>query len=139
MTSQTISKPEPRVQTLINSKGDTMIQMNLADAKIILNDLFDKQVSDSLVDIYSVRDSLNMVKVNLLKSEVDTYKEKCGNYSIMISNFTKLIVNKDTEISLLNQIIKDQKKEIRKQKILKILGFTAAVVLPITTLLILHH
>jgi hypothetical protein len=36
-------------------------------------------------------------------------------------------------------VIKKQKKEIRKQKILKILGFTAAVVLPITVIILTKH
>jgi hypothetical protein len=49
----------------------------------------------------------------------------------------KLIVsNKDKEIVILNDIIKKQKKEIRKQKVLKIMGFSAAVILPITVLLL---
>lgn len=114
--------------------------MNLADAKIILTDLYNKQISDSLVTIYSVRDSLNSSNIKLLKTELDLYKEKCGNYDIILKNNSKMVSDKDAEIGVLNQTIKDQKKEIRKQKFLKIVGFTAAVVLPITTLiLMLHH
>ena len=43
---------------------------------------------------------------------------------------------KDKEITDLNDTIKKQKKEILKQKILKLIGFTAAVVLPITTIIL---
>ena len=140
MRSQNIlTKTTPRVQTLVNLKGDTVIQMSLADAKIILVTVFDKQIADSIIAVYETRDSLNSSTITLLKSEVDLLKDKVGNLNTMISNDTKIIVNKDSEITLLNQTIKDQKSEIRKQKVLKILGFTAAVVLPITVLIILTY
>lgn len=137
MAFQTLSQTTlvPRVQTLVNTKGDTIIQMKLADAKIILTDLYNKQISDSLVKVYMVRDNINASSITLLKSEVDLYKEKCVNLSSMIDNDTKIITDKNTEIGLLNQTIKQQKKEIRKQKFLKIVGFTSAVVLPIITLI----
>src|SRR5476649_1401836 len=88
MLSQTTLKQEPRVQTFVNSKGDTLVQMSLADAKILLTDIYDKQISDSLVDVYMLRDSINTSRVFLLKREVDLYKEKCGNYIAMIGNDT---------------------------------------------------
>jgi len=125
------------VQTLVNAKGDTLVQMRLADAKIILTDLYDKQIADNLVQVYMVRDNINASSITLLKSEVDMYKAKCGNLSLIIDNDTKIIVDKDTEIGLLNKTIKDQKREIRKQKILKVMGFTAAVILPITTIILM--
>ena len=137
--SQTTLKTEQRVQTLVNTKGDTLIQLSLADAKIVLTDLYDKQISDSIISVYEVRDSINASSINLLKKDVDKYKEKCGNFTIMLDNNIKLIVNKDTEIGVLNKTIKEQKKEIRKQKFLKIMGFTAAVVLPITVLILTTH
>jgi len=139
MLSQTTLKTEPRVQTFVNSKGDTLVQMSLADAKVLLTDLYDKQISDSLVDVYALRDSINASRVFLLKREVDLYKEKCGNYVTMIDNNTKVIANKNTEIDVLNQTIKQQKKEIRKQKVLKVMGFTAAVILPILTIILMTH
>ena len=139
MHSQTTLKIEQRAQTLINSRGDRLVQMSLADAKILLTDLYDKQIADSLVGVYMFRDSLNLSRVALLKREVDIYKEKCGNYAMMLFNDTKVIVNKNTELDLLNKIIKDQKKEIRKQKVLKVIGFTGAVVLPIIVIILMTH
>jgi len=48
-----------------------------------------------------------------------------------------VISNKDREIVLKDNIIKQQKKEIRKQKVLKIIGFSGAIILPIITLIAL--
>lgn len=111
--------------------------MTLADAKIVLSDLYNKQISDSLIEVYVSREKINSSTISLLKTDIDLYKKKCSNLDLIINNDTKIISNKDTEISLLNETIKTQKKEIRKQKVLKIMGFTAAVVLPITTILLM--
>jgi hypothetical protein len=50
---------------------------------------------------------------------------------------TKVIENKDKEITLLNDVVKQQKKEIIKQKLLKLGGFSGAIILPVITALIL--
>ena len=129
----------PRVQTIVNAKSDTLIQMSLADAKIILVTVFDKQIADSLISVYETRDSLHTSTITLLKSEVDLLRSKNNNFEKIILNDTNIIANKDAEINLHLDTIKKQKKEIRKQKFLKILGFTAAVVLPITTIILMSH
>lgn len=139
MRSQTSLTKEPRVQTLVNAKGDTVIQMSLADAKIILVTVFDKQIADSLISVYETRDSLSSSTIILLKSEVDLLRTKNLNFEHMLLNDTQIMVNKNVEIDLLNKTIKLQKKEIRKQKILKIIGFVAAVALPITTIILMSH
>ena len=54
-----------------------------------------------------------------------------------IANLEEIIKNKDTEISYKDMIIKQQKKEIRKQKVLKIVGFSSAIILPVVTALVL--
>ena len=135
--SQTISKIEPRVLTSTNAKGDTLVTMTLADAKVVLNDLYGKQISDSLIEVYMEREVIHLSSISLLKSEVDAYKTKCSNLDMIISNDTSIIANKDTEINLHLDTIKDQKREIRKQKILKVIGWTAAVVLPITVIILM--
>ena len=48
MNSQNILKEEPRVKVL-NTKTDTLIQVKVADAKILLNDVLDKEVCDEMV------------------------------------------------------------------------------------------
>jgi uncharacterized coiled-coil protein SlyX len=113
--------------------------MKLIDAKSVLDDLLDKQVSDSLVDVYASRDSINQVSIALQADQIKTLNETIKNQGLISDNLTTIVSNKDKEISDLNDIIKQQKKEIRKQKILKIIGFTAAVVLPIGLLVLLLH
>ncbi len=132
--SQTTSKL--RAQAVINSAGDTLIQLKLADAKIILNDVLDKQVSDSMLTVYLKRDSLNSSTILFQKKEIVDLVSKTTNLELIIDNDKQLVSNKDKELTILNEIIKKQKKEIIKQKVLKIIGFTAAVVLPITLILL---
>lgn len=132
--SQTIS---PRVQAIVDSKGDTLIQMSLADAKIVLTDVLSKQYADSLIAVYEQRDSVQNNSIVLQREEIVLLNEKLDNQNSIIDNLNQVLENKDKEIALLNETIKKQKKEIRKQKFLKVVGFTAAVVLPITTLILM--
>jgi len=113
--------------------------MSLADAKIVLNDVLDKSITDSILNIYILRDSLNSSTITLQVDKIRLLQEKCDNQALMSANLDKIIANKDQEIKLLNDVIKQQKKEIRKQKILKVVGFTAAVVLPIASILYMAH
>lgn len=134
--SQTIS---PRVQTLVDAKGDTLIQMSLVDAKTILEEVLEKSYSDSLISLYGVRDSVQKNSITLQKAELKLLTTKFNNQLSITDNLNQVLVNKDTEIGLLNDTIKQQKKEIRKQKILKVIGFIAAVALPITTIILMSH
>jgi len=65
--SQTISKGE--IKTTVNDEGDTLVIMNLEDAKFILSDLLQYEVTDSLLNVYVERDSLNTEKI-VLKDEI---------------------------------------------------------------------
>ena len=133
--SQTISKGE--VKTLVNENGDTLVMMNLEDARIILSDLMEYEVVDSLLLVYKEKDSLNTNTITLQKDIIVKLTQKSDNQQIQIDNFQTILDNKNEEILLKEDIIKQQKKEIRKQKFLKILGFTGSVILPILTLLVL--
>jgi hypothetical protein len=112
--------------------------MTLADAKIILTDLLDKQVMDSLITSYQLNDSLQGVTIDLQLEKIRILVEKNNNQLLINDNNQLIINNKDAEIVLLNDIIKKQKREILKQKILKVVGFSAAIILPITVLLLAH-
>jgi len=133
--SQIISKGE--VKTIINENGDTLVMMNLEDARVILNDLLEYEIVDSLITVYKEKDSLNTNTITLQKDIIVKLTQKSENQSVQISNFQSILDNKDQELLLKEDIIKQQKKEIRKQKLLKILGFTGSVILPIITLLVL--
>jgi hypothetical protein len=133
--SQTILTKENRVNTVV-IKGDTLIQFKLSDAKLILTDVLEKQKLDSLVSEYKILDSLKNTRIKTQDSIIGDLESIISNDSTIINNQNLILGNKDKELVILNDIIKQQKKEIRKQKVLKIIGFTAAVVLPITVLIL---
>ena len=133
--SQTISKGE--VKTLVNENGDTLVMMNLEDARIILSDLMEYEIVDSLLAVYEEKDSLNTHTITLQKDIIVKLTKKSSNQQVQIDNFQTILDNKNEEIGLKDETIKQQKKEIRKQKFLKIIGFTGSIVLPILTLLVL--
>jgi len=133
--SQTISTKENRVKTVVINE-DTLIQFKLSDAKLILTDVLEKQKLDTIVKEFI---NLNIIKdstINTQKKIILDLGKIVYNDNIIIENQNYLINNKDIEVSLLNDVIKKQKREIRKQKILKMIGFTGAIILPITVLIL---
>ena len=133
--SQTISTKENRVKTVVINE-DTLIQFKLSDAKLILTDVLEKQKLDTIVKEFI---NLNIIKdstINTQKKIILDLGKIVYNNNIIIENQNYLINNKDIEVSLLNDVIKKQKREIRKQKILKMIGFTGAIILPITVLIL---
>ena len=133
--SQTTSKGE--IKTIVNQKGDTLVMMHLKDAKKILTDLLQCEVTDSLLTVYVERDSLNTDKIILKDKLIQKLNLQNVNYVKIVSNLETVVKNKDEIIIYKDKTIKQQEKEIRKQKILKNLGFVGSVVLPVITLIIL--
>ena len=136
--SQTTSTGQNnRVTTTVNEKGDTLVTMSYEDARVLLRDVLYYEYTDSLLTVFKERDSLNTSVITMQKEVLVILGQQKLNLEQMITNLETVIENKDVEIGLKDDIIKQQKKEIRKQKILKIVGFSAAIVLPILTLLVL--
>ena len=133
--SQTISRGE--IKETVNSNGDTLVIMHLEDARVILNDLLEYEVVDSLLTVYKEQDSLNTSKIEIQKDIIFKLVEKNDNQQTQIDNFQQILDNLKSEIVLKEDTIKQQKKEIRKQKLLKLTGFTSSIILPILTLLAL--
>lgn len=133
--SQTISKGE--IKTIVNPKGDTLVIMHLNDAKKILTDLLQCEVTDSLLTIYVERDSLNSEKIILKDNLIEKLNLQNENYKKIVSNLETVINNKDEIIVFKDKTINQQKKEINKQKFLKKLGFVGCVILPVITLIVL--
>ena len=126
-------KPESNV-TLINDKGDTLIQIKSSDTKIILKDVSHKQVMDTVVKVYVVRDTLQnsiaTLEVNVSKNlEKQTDKER--NKDIILNKLNNVVEKKDNEITKLNDVVKKQEKEIKKQKLLKLTAYVSGVILPV--------
>ena len=133
--SQTILRGE--VKEIINSNGDVLVVMHLEDARIILNDLLEYEIADSLLTVYKEKDSLNTNTISLQKDIIFKLVEKSDNQQSQINNFQKILDNNKQIIQYKDDTIKHQKKEIRKQKLQKILGFSGSIILPILTLLAL--
>lgn len=132
--SQNTLIKQQRVKTVVNAAGDTLIQMSIDDAKIVLTDIINKNICDSLLCVYENRDSINKQIIQVQATQITLIKQKVMNCEEIVSNMNKILENKDAEIALLNETIKKQKREIRKQKTLKFLGIGGAIILPAVTL-----
>ena len=133
ITSQTISRGE--VREIINTKGDTLILMHLDDARIILSDLLEYEIADSLLHVYKEKDSLNNNILYMQKNIIVKLTQKYNNLQSVVDNLEQILSNKNTEINLKDKTIKAQGKEIKKQKRLKIMGFISSIILPLITLI----
>ena len=133
--SQVISRGE--VKETINSNGDTLVIMHLEDARIILNDLLEYEIADSLLTVYKEKDSLNTNTILLQKDVITKLTQKSQNQELQLENFQTLLDNSNKVIAYKNDTIDQQKKEIRKQKFQKILCFSRSIILPKLTLLAL--
>lgn len=136
VSSQITLKPN-QVKAFINEKGDTLIAMRLADAKIILTDVLNYQIADSLVKVYEAKNDKQNEIITVQKEVIDNLQLKIENKDKQLNVLGEIIKNKDKEIVLLNDVVKKQKKEIIKQKLLKLGGFSGAIILPVITALIL--
>lgn len=131
--SQNISKGE--VKTTINQKGDTLIVMRLDDAKPILMDLLDYELIDSLLAEYQKRDSIQDTIIALKVKKIEALQQKSDNQEQQKKNLENIIKNKDEEIWYKDDIIEQQRREIKKQKTFKIVGMITTGILIIISLL----
>ena len=129
MHSQNISIRKTRVETLVNKEGDTLVQFKIKDARVILGDLLDKEIVDSLLVVYEEKDKLNEELISIKLEEIRLLQQKDLNNEQRIANLNKIIANKDDDLKKAN-------KEIRKQKTLKVLSFIGMIVLTTLTILI---
>jgi hypothetical protein len=125
------------IESVVNKEGDTLVIMSLSDAKLILSDLLEYEITDSLLNVYVERDSLNSEKIILKDSIIEKLNLQNKNKDEIIKNLNDIVINKIKEIEYKDLTIEDQKKEIKKQRNLKRLGFVGSVVLPILTLILL--
>tara|TARA_R110000803_G_scaffold5634_2_gene18558 strand:- start:6881 stop:7303 length:423 start_codon:yes stop_codon:yes gene_type:complete len=136
VVSQNISKGE--IKTLVSDNNDTLVIMHIEDAKKFLTDLLKYEITDSLLTIFVIRDSISEEKIILKDNVINTLKKQLGNFEDIIKNLEGVINNKEDVLKLKNKTIKGLKKEIRKHKREKTIAIITAIVLPIlTTLLIL--
>jgi hypothetical protein len=110
--------------------------MSLVDAKVILGELLEKNITDSLLKVYTKTDSLNKNFINIQKEKINVLTEKNRNSETTITLLNTLLANKDKEIESLNEKVDDQKKELFIQKVLKFIGFAGCVILPVLTVIL---
>jgi len=132
--SQTISRGE--VKSIINEVGDTIIIMHVDDAKLILGDIMEYQIADSIIRSYQEKDSVYKETIKLNKTQIEKLTQKTILLEEVITNLEALSDNKDKIIEIKDETIELQKQEIEDQKRLKKLGFVGCVVLPIITALL---
>jgi hypothetical protein len=124
------------VKPVITKEGDTLIQLKVSDAKILLKDVLEKKLCDSTVAEYIQLDGLRSGTIALQQDKITTLETKFTNCNSIVGNLETVVKNKDTELNLLNDIIKKQDRVIIKQKMFKFMGFGAAIIIPITFLLL---
>lgn len=134
-TSTVRSNKPPKAYTSINSKGDTIVSFLLKDAKVILSDLLDYRIVDSLYTEFKKRDSVQNKEISLRKKDIIALQLESKNKDIQIANLNTIISNNEKSAKLDADTIKQQKKEIRKQKALKVVFMITTVVLPVLVLL----
>jgi len=95
------------------------------------------EIADSIIKQYEAKDIESSKVILLQKEAIVKLTEKTENQEQQLLLLNRIISNKDTEVEILNNIISDQKKEIKKQKRLKIIGFSGSIILPIVVALLL--
>jgi hypothetical protein len=136
-SQSTLTEETNRVFTYVNEFGDTMVSMSIVDAKTLLEDVLHYEYADSLLNVYIDKDSLNNKRFEIQKTTILKLTQLNTNQSEIIDNLGEVVKNKDSENNLKDDIIKQQDKEIKKQKILKKFGFGGSIVLPIIVLIFL--
>ena len=132
-----ITLKKGQVKTFVSDNGDTLITMRIEDAKLILIDILNYQIADSIISQYEAKDKESLKIITLQKNVIDKLYKQIANDELRIGALEAVIKNKNEEIAFKDDVIKKQKKEIRKQKTLKILGFSGAIILPVVTALLL--
>ena len=132
-----ITLKEGKAAAILSDTKDTLIVMHVDDAKLILTDILQCEILDTLVIYYENKDKVNTEIIQTQKEVEVKLNNKIKNLESLVLNLEGVVVNKDKEITIKDEIIKIQKREIRKQKILKVAGFTGSIVLPVVTALLL--
>ena len=110
--------------------------MNISDAKVILNRILSADITDSILSLYQRSDSLKGKTITLQVEEIKLLQLKSNGQDTLINNLTKILSNDKEEIKIINQSLKEEKKEVHKQKLYKSLALVGDVVLPVITAIV---
>lgn len=114
-------------QTLVlNENSDTTICFSINQGKYLLKQVYKLKECDTLYSICNQQLLLSDSVIANQKINIDSYKKIVSNQYILISS-------KDAEIDMLDEKIKEEKKNVRKQKVYRWLTFGVSVC--VTTLM----
>lgn len=99
-------------KVVLNSKGDTTICFSVPQAKFMLKKYYQVEMLDSLFAICELQ---RQVADSIISNDQKIFDKN----QLILNNQYQVIVLKDHEISNLANIITDQKKAIRRQKLYK--------------------
>ena len=137
VNSQNVSIVKPKTTVIIDTKGDTIFQFKDTDTKIILKEVLDKEVLDTIVKAYIVKDKNQKSSVTLEFNVLNEKSAENEGKSLVSGSIDKAVEKKDGEINRLNSVVKTQKKEIKKQKFLKLTAYIGGIIIPIIVKLVI--
>jgi hypothetical protein len=111
MHSQTLSKNQ-RIKAVVTAKGDTLLQMNISDARKLLKIVLEKEVNDNLLAYYIKRDSLNQDLITIKDEKIKSLIITNYNLQLINENLNKVIANHEANAKELRDVIMKQNKEI---------------------------
>jgi hypothetical protein len=136
--STNIYKNNDNVKVIV-IKNDTFLVIPLSDGRKILSDLLKYKITDSLLVACEYKDSINDDRIYLYKSKVDSLSKLITNKDIEITNLNKINNN---NLVIDNKRVEENKalkREIRKQKLLKSIFFVGMIVIPLTITILLEN
>lgn len=131
-----ITSKQDRIKIFIDVKGDTITSMSYRDSKILLEDVLKFRFADSLNIEYAKREIVFNDIIGSQKNVISLLTTKNNNLTEINTNLESILLNRDEELAITHKVIKEQEKEIKRQKTKKVLGFIGAGALAIATILI---
>ena len=136
--SQTTSIDTENNNVRLSEKGDSItLVLHIDDAKLVLGDLLDYEKVGSLLLLYQQKDSINIQVIKRKEIIISTQEEKIENFILQIDNYRQILQNKDSEITIFLDRIKQLEKLLKKERRKKKIAIAAAVVGPVVTAIIM--
>lgn len=127
-----------RVKIRVTKKGDTITTMSYSDSKQLFKDVLNYKHTDSLYKSYKIKSEKLESILSDTEKLVSLLEERNLNLTTINNNINTIVINKDDEIGIQNDIIKQKNKEIRRQKRLKTFGIAGSAALTIASILIFN-
>lgn len=107
--------------TVLSKTGDTTICFTVPQSKFLLKKVYE-------VEKFKILDSICNEQLSLCDSIQSHFKIQVMKQDEIISNTNKIIELKEYQIAKLEEVLKEQKKEIKKQRRRKNLAITGGII-----------